>query len=297
MLKQGLQPSNNSIMANSSNLSSAGPPPAMASPSPTRIYTKKTLSQALISIKNQGWIPNTTGKSGDGVPGDILEALLGVPRNNLPIADASGWELKTHKNGSGAMVSLSHKEMKSDAVTRGVVPKMMLPIFGWPHQEAGLLYPATELSLRTDIVGDKWNGRGFKLEVNETEQRVYVAFDPSKVSSDNKTWKAGVEQKLQTIPFSEPYYDFSDFYKTIGRKFLNCFFVKFDETVINNVQHFQYTDAYILEDVDVRRFMKGIENGDVKIEYDARTGHNHGTKMRMFEDDIPDVYLKVTKIM
>lgn len=235
-------------------------------------------------------------KKGDGVPGDILEALLGVPRNNLPIADASGWELKTHRNGSSSMVSLSHKEMKTD-IKASVVPKMMLPIFGWPHQEAGSKYPETELSLRTDIVGDRWNVRGFKLRVDEEQQRVYVTFDPSKVSVAHLDWVTDVQERLRIIPFSEPYYDFTDFYKTIGRKFLNCFFVKCDETYLNNVQHFRYTEAYILEDVDVRSFMKGIKNGDVKIEFDARTGHNHGTKMRMSEDDIPDVYSKVTRIM
>ena len=283
-------------MAPPSNSISAGPHPATASPAPARLFTKKTLSQALIDIKNRGWIPNNTGKRGDGVPGDILEALLGVPRNNLPIADASGWELKTHRNGSSSMVSLSHKEMKTDARIP-VVPRMMLPIFGWPHQEAGTTYPETELSLRTDIVGDRWNVRGFKLRVDKELQRVYVTFDPSKVAPAYLGWAAAVEERLRVIPFQEPYYDFSDFYMTIGRKFLNCFFVKCDEAMINNVQHFRYTEAFILQDVDVQSFMRGIENGDVKIEFDARTGHNHGTKMRMSEDDIPDVYRNVTQIM
>lgn len=284
-------------MASSSSPTSAGPHPATAGPAPTRIFTKRTLSQALIDIKNIGWIPNTTGKHGDGVPGDILEALLGVPRNNLPIADASGWELKTHRNGSTSMVSLSHKEMKSDAVSRGVVPKMMLPIFGWPHQNAGTLYPITEQSLRTDVVGDRWNVRGFRLRVDPDEQRVYVTFDPAEVDPIYLFWATDVQDRLRLIPYSDPYYDFSDFYMTIGRKFLNCFFVKCDEAMINNVQHFRYTEAYILQDVDVRSFMRGIENGDVKIEFDARTGHNHGTKMRMSENDIPDVYRNVTRIM
>ncbi len=272
------------------------PPPSTVLSAPTKIYTKKSLAEALVVIRDKGWIKNTTGKQGDGVPGDILEALLGIPTNNLPIADASGWELKTHRNGSTAMISLSHKEMKSD-LKKAVVPKMMLPIFGWPHQEAGLKYPETERSLRIDIVGDKWNSRGFKLDLDRSLQHVHVVFDPSKVSDVHAAWLKEVEERLKTIPFSEPYYDFSDFYKTIGRKFLNCFFVKCDEAVIDGMQHFRYTEAYILEDVNVQSFMKGVENGDVKIEFDARTGHNHGTKMRMLENDIPDVYSKVTRVM
>jgi len=55
------------------------PPPTVARSSPTRIFTKKSLSDALIEIKNMGWIRNDLGKKGDGIPGDILEAYLGVP--------------------------------------------------------------------------------------------------------------------------------------------------------------------------------------------------------------------------
>lgn len=269
---------------------------ALPSLSTTGFYTKKSLSDALNEIKALGWIRNETGKSGDGVPGDILESLLGVPRNNLPIADASGWELKTHRMNSSAMISLSHKEMKVEP-KKSVVSKMMLPIFGWKHQEAGFKYPDSELSFRTDIVGDRWNSRGFILRVDESQKRVYVSFDSEKISPENNDWKILVEGRMRTIPFSEPFYDFSDFYKSIGRKFLNCFFVKCDDKQEEGKQFIRYTEAYILEDVNIDAFMKGVQAGEVKIEFDARTGHNHGTKMRMLENDLPVIYSKVTKIM
>lgn len=269
---------------------------ALPSLSTTGFYTKKSLSDALCEIKALGWIRNETGKSGDGVPGDILESLLGVPRNNLPIADASGWELKTHRMSSSAMISLSHKEMKVDP-KRPVVSKMMLPIFGWRHQDAGRKYPDSELSLRTDIVGDRWNSRGFILRVDESHQRVYVAFDPERVSAENGEWKEMVQERMKAIAFNEPYYEFSDFYKSIGRKFLNCFFVKCEDKSEDGKQFIHYTEAYILEDVNIDAFMKGVRAGEVKIEFDARTGHNHGTKMRMLENDLPVIYSKVTRIM
>lgn len=268
----------------------------LTSLSTTGVYTKKTLSDALNEIKSLGWIRNETGKSGDGVPGDILESLLGVPRNNLPIADASGWELKTHGVSSSAMISLSHKEMKVEP-RKSVVSKMMLPLFGWQHKEAGNKYSESELSFRTDIVGNKWNSRGFILRVDENLKRVYVSFDPSKVSPDNKKWLEMVEERMKTIIFSEPYYEFSDFYKSIGRKFLNCFFVKCEDKREGGLQYIRYTEAFILEDVDIEAFMKAVRVGDVKIEFDARTGHNHGTKMRMLENDLPIIYSSVTKIM
>lgn len=279
------------------NPSIVDPPPTTARISPISVVrTKKDLIQALVQIKGLDWIENDFGENGDGAAGDILEALLGVPKNNLPIADAWGWELKTHRQSSSSMVSLSHKEMKTD-IRKSVVSKMMLPIFGWPHQEAGSKYPSNELSLRTDIVGNRWNARGFKLRVDRDAQRVYVSYEPSMVADVFADWRDGVAERLKTIAFSEPYYDFSDFYMTIGRKFLNCFFVKYEEMRQNGAQYIRYTEAYVLENVDVESFMKGIESGDVKIEFDARTGHNHGTKMRMFEDDIPDVYSKVTRVM
>ena len=44
-------------------------------------------------------------------------------------------------------------------------------------------------------------------------------------------------------------------------------------------------------------FLKALESGKVLVDFDARTGHNHGTKFRMRQDCLPMLYEKVTVIL
>ena len=44
-------------------------------------------------------------------------------------------------------------------------------------------------------------------------------------------------------------------------------------------------------------FLQAIENGNILVDFDARTGHNHGTKFRMRQNCLPDLYEKVTTII
>ena len=53
-------------------------------------YTKESLLQALIKIRSQGWIKSTRSRN-NGAVGNILEDLLGIKENNLPIPNAAYW--------------------------------------------------------------------------------------------------------------------------------------------------------------------------------------------------------------
>ena len=74
-----------------------------------KTYTKESLIKALIEIRNQGWIP-TYRKNNDGGIGNTLEDLLGIEENNLPLPNASEWELKTQKKDSTSLITLFHIE-------------------------------------------------------------------------------------------------------------------------------------------------------------------------------------------
>jgi hypothetical protein len=39
-----------------------------------------------------------------------------------------------------------------------------------------------------------------------------------------------------------------------------------------------------------------IEEGDVYVDFDARTGHNHGTKFRIKQNAIPKLYAEMTRL-
>jgi len=43
-------------------------------------------------------------------------------------------------------------------------------------------------------------------------------------------------------------------------------------------------------------FLKAIEEAKILVDFDARTGHNHGTKFRLRQTYLPMLYKKVTVI-
>jgi hypothetical protein len=113
-----------------------------------KIYTKKSLITKLIKIRNKGWIP-TGRKNNDGGVGNTLEDLLDIEENNLPLPNAAEWELKAQKKDTTALVTLFHMEPSPRAFR--FVPLILLPNFGWQHQEAGKKYSNDEKSFRQSI--------------------------------------------------------------------------------------------------------------------------------------------------
>ena len=106
-----------------------------------KIYTKESLIEELRKIRNMGWIPNARPGNAGGV-GNTLEDLLGIEENNLPIPNAAEWELKCQRVKTTSLVTLFHMEPSPRALK--FVPKILLPFYGWAHQEAGIKYDADE---------------------------------------------------------------------------------------------------------------------------------------------------------
>jgi hypothetical protein len=52
----------------------------------------------------------------------------------------------------------------------------------------------------------------------------------------------------------------------------------------------------MLRKFSIRAFINAIENGYVYVDFDARTGHNHGTKFRWRHNRIADLYADVQYI-
>src|SRR5271157_6431072 len=73
------------------------------------VFTKESLIEKLKDIAAIGWIKNARSGNDGGI-GNILEDLLGIEENNLPIPNAAEWELKTQRLGSNALVTLCHSE-------------------------------------------------------------------------------------------------------------------------------------------------------------------------------------------
>ena len=99
-----------------------------------------------------------------------IEALLGIPENNLPIPNAAEWELKAQRAETTSLLTLCHMEPSPRAAK--LVSEFLLPNYGWKHQEAGKKSPETEMSFRMTLNGSNFTDRGFKVLVNEFEKKV-----------------------------------------------------------------------------------------------------------------------------
>src|SRR5438477_12625459 len=127
-----------------------------------KIYTKESLIEKLKDIVKQGWIPNARHGNQGGI-GNTLEDLLDIKENNLPIPNAAEWELKAQRLNTISLTTLFHIEPSPQALK--LVPKMLLPFYGWPHQEAGTRHPVTEMSFRQTIHGAASSDRGFMVKI------------------------------------------------------------------------------------------------------------------------------------
>lgn len=259
------------------------------------LITKEELIQRFKEIEAMGWIENYR-KGNDGAVGNILEDLLGIPENNLPIPNAAEWELKSQRTNTTSLVTLCHMEPSPRALS--LVSNVLLPQYGWPHKQAGKKYPVEEKSFRSTTNAISFTDRGFKLNVNRKDQRLEFVFDSSKCSDRHNGWLESVEQRAGLGAFEiMPYWGFNDLYTKAGTKLLNCFYVLADVKRENGREYFHYNQVLMLKRVNMDKFIDAIEAGCLYVDFDARTGHNHGTKFRIAFKDIPKVYDEVIKIL
>lgn len=259
------------------------------------LITKEELIEKIKEIKSRGWIENYR-RGNDGAVGNILEDLLGIPENNLPIPNAAEWELKSQRSNTTSLTTLCHVEPSPRVLS--LVSNLLLPKYGWAHKQAGIKYPLDEMSFRSTTNAVSFTDRGFKLNVNRKEQRVEFIFDSSKCSERHSEWLKSVEKRAGIGPFEiVPYWGFNDLYTKAGAKLLNCFYVLADVKREGGKEYFHYNYALMLKHVNIEKFIDAIEAGCLYIDFDARTGHNHGTKFRISFKDIPKVYDEAIRII
>ncbi len=253
-----------------------------------KTYTKESLIAELLKIRDKGWIENRR-HGNDGGVGNTLEDLLGIEENNLPIPNAAEWELKTQRATTSSLNTIFHMEPSPRAYR--FVPQVFLLNYGWPHDEAGRKYPANEMSFRQTIRGGKITDRGFGFEIDHVQKKVVVTFDASKVDPHHSKWLETVKQKIGLAPLNPaPYWGFDDLGHKAGTKLTNCFFVKAEVKKIERKQHFWYKTIMLLSDFSVKKFIVALSSDYVYIDFDARTGHNHGTKFRLKQNALPLLY-------
>ncbi len=260
-----------------------------------KIYTKDLLIEEFKKIEAMGWVPNHRPGNVGGV-GNTLEDLLGIEENNLPIPNAAEWELKAQRANTTSLTTLFHVEPSPRAIR--FVPEVFLKSYGWAHKQACKKYPATEKSFRQTLSGNTYSDRGFIVKFDQTERKIYLSFDYTKVSPKHADWLQSVEQNIGLGEIGpQPYWGFDDLAHKAGTKLLNCFYVVAETKKENGIEYFHYNNVRLLRKFSFEGFLKEVCNGNILVDIDARTGHNHGTKFRMRQNCLPSLYEEVIQII
>lgn len=260
-----------------------------------KIYTKDSLVKDLKKIVDLGWVKSARPGNSGGV-GNTLEDLLGIEENNLPIPNAAEWELKTQRLNTTSLVTLFHIEPSPRAIK--FIPQVLLPNYGWKHQKAGQEYPKTEMSFRQTISGKQFSDRGFKVVIDEDVEKILISFNADMVAKKHSVWLDGVDSNIGLLELSpQPYWGFDDLKYKAGTKLTNCFFVQADVKKECGVEFYQYKQVTMLQKFSFAGFLGELVKGNILVDFDARTGHNHGTKFRMRQNCLPALYEFVTKII
>ncbi len=253
------------------------------------LYSKEDLIKKLKQIRRRGWIVNRRPGNVGGI-GNTLEDLLGIEENNLPIPNAAEWELKCQRIGTSSLTTLFHMEPSPRAVR--FVPKMLLPLYGWGHQSI-----PDEMSFRQTINGLSRTDRGFKVVVDRKARKVLISFDADVVAERHSEWLESVERRVGLGELNpQPYWGFDDLFHKAGTKLLNCFYIRAEVKREGGRECFWYREIMVLQKFRLENFLKAIEEGFVLVDFDARSGHNHGTKFRLRQDRLSDLYEDVKNI-
>ena len=260
-----------------------------------KIYTKPKLIAKLKAISAMGWILNARRGNAGGI-GNTLEDLLGIKENNLPIPNAAEWELKTQRANTSSLTTLFHIEPSPRAIL--FVPQMLLPKYGWAHKEDGKKYPKGEMSFRQTIHGQSRSDRGFMVVIDRKERKILISFDAGSVDIRHKKWLESVKKRIGFDELNpQPYWGFDDLEYKAGTKLPNTFYVQAEAKKVRRKEYYYYTKVMMLQKFNFEGFLKALEEGKILVDFDARTGHNHGTKFRMRQDALPMLYEKKTIII
>lgn len=264
------------------------------SPPVDGVYTTSWLSAAFNQVRALGWIQSQR-PGNDGGVGNTLEDLFGVPENNLKVADLGIFELKGHKSEGSSLVTLLHQDPLPKRRS-SPVQYLLLPMYGWPHKTI-----PNEMSFRQTIRGDRPTNRGFSVKLDGKSGQLTTVFDSKLVDlSEHGKWLESVRARIGLGPLSPaPYWPISLLKDRAEAKLTNVLFVEAEVTGTKSdpTRSFKYKVAYLLRDFKFERFLTAIEKGYIFVDYDARTHHNHGTKLRIHHQDWNQIFDFVERLM
>lgn len=257
---------------------------------------KEEVLERIKKIRSMGWV-HTSRTKNDGAVGNTLEDLLGIPENNLAIANTLDWELKAQRIRTSSLLTLFHLDPQPRKPNT-VIAQHLLPNYGWAHKEAGLKYGHNEKSFRQTISGKGFSNRGFKISVNSPRKTLELMFDHNYVDrAIHEEWLMSVKSRVGLGPLDPtPFWTLDELHSKCIGKVRNTIFVLADSRKVNGQEEFYYKEIYLLEDFVFNNFLRGILEGHLYVDFDARIGHNHGTKFRIHTNKWPMFFSRITQV-
>lgn len=248
-------------------------------------FTLTKLAEDMKRVQEMGAIKSHR-PGNDGGVGNTLEDLLGIKENNIPLTDIGPVEIKSHREGSTSLLTLFHFDPLPRIGGRSFVQKLV-ENYGWPHKSL-----QNEKSFRLTLNGERFVDRGFNVVVDRDRRIVLIHFDHTRTDPRHSEWLESVEKRVSLGEMEPaPYWTFSGLENRasskIGQKVL---YVTAEATMRGEDEYLQYHRALLLEGFNLNSFIDLIQNGTIYIDFDARTGHNHGTKFRIRPDNLPVMY-------
>ena len=136
------------------------------------------------------------------------------------------------------------------------------------------------------------------VKIDRAEKKVLISFDAKSVDIRHKIWLESVKKRVGLKELDpQPYWGFDDLEHKAGTKLLNAFYVQVEVKIVRKKEYYHYTKIMMLQKFSFEGFLKAIGEAKILIDFDARSGHNHGTKFRMRQDSLPMLYEKITTIL
>lgn len=248
-------------------------------------FAIKKLEEKFIEIKEKGWIKGV-GR-GTSNAGDTFEFYLGKEKENFPIADFYGIEIKTRSatNPKTAINLFTSIPYGSDFFEI----KRILDVYGvFDDKRPGM---------------KKFNGE------------VYATFYKHMYANDYK-FKLKVdyiEKKLKLLAYNEKineidessYWPFEIIEQKINNKLKCLALVKVKKKKENFEDYFMYESLKIYKFKGISRFFELIEKGYISVcfciggfynEKFSHRIHDHGTSFRIKESDIEKLFIKYKEL-
>ena len=209
-------------------------------------------------------IPAERGFGGTGAPGRLLEHLLDIKANNQDLPDAGKWEVKFSSRQS--YLTMFHLEPypRDPCVVEDLVKSA-----GWKTKN-GLT------AFRHTIWGE--SSRGFKVHADDDMVTVTHDKYPKLVAK----------------------WDTDDLMNTAVTKLRNLLLV-YGEKREGLTTQVKFNTAHAYARFRFKDFLRGLKDGWICIDFDARTKpngsiRNHGTKFRIRSKDISRIYKTHSKL-